>query len=109
MISAEQARTEYMQNLNKWLCDFEEKYKKTLDEIDEQIRKANQKIRIRQCEYVYNDWDTTYFPDVHDLIRYLEEKGYFVKRLKEERRHDSKEHLKISWGLTGIYEEENDD
>ena len=41
MISAEQARTEYMQNLNKWLCDFEEKYKKTLDEIDEQIRKAN--------------------------------------------------------------------
>ena len=109
MISAEQARTEYMQNLNKWLCDFEEKYKKTLDEIDEQIRKSNQKIRIRQCEYVYNDWDTTYFPDVHDLIRYLEEKGYFVKRLKEERRHDSEEHLKISWGLTGIYEEENDD
>jgi len=109
MISAEQARTEYMQNLNKWLGDFEEKYKKTLDEIDEQIRQANEKIRIRQCEYVYNDWDTTYFPDVHDLIRYLEEKGYFVKRLKEERRHDSKEHLKISWGLTGIYEEENDD
>ena len=108
MISAEQARTEYMQNLNKWLGDFEEKYKKTLDEIDEQIRQANEKIRIRQCEYVYNDWDTTYFPDVHDLIRYLEEKGYFVKRLKEERRHDSKEHLKISWGLTGIYEENDD-
>lgn len=77
MISAEQARTEYRQNLNRWLCDFEEKYKKTLIEIDEQIRKANEKIRIRQCEYVYDERNITDFliPDVHDLIRYLEETG----------------------------------
>lgn len=97
MIQPFQAREEFAMTINEWMNEFEEKYDKTLSEIEQCIHQANLKGEKRECEYVYNDCDPTYFPDNQDLKKYLREIGYSVRELTDDEKYDDKCHIIISW------------
>lgn len=97
MIRPFQAREEFAEIIDAWISEFEEKYQKTLSEIEHCIHQANLKSEKRECEYVYNDCDPTYFPDNQNLKKYLREIGYSVRELTDDEKYDDKCHIIISW------------